>query len=157
MEKICIVKRRKSEEDFCQGGRGTADVPSKAHARDIFVPEEIKPGEDRIISVRFNTIREGTVSHGPLRAVPDASPGTSFVFNFHFKTVPADAARMLKPEEVRHMLQISSSRLSGLLRSGELRSFRIGRLRRFALADILNFLTRADGPPENVGSRNIEE
>jgi excisionase family DNA binding protein len=146
MEKICIVKRRKSGEDLHPGGCGTIGPPLQRTARveDLPVPEEIRPGEDRIISIRFDPIRQGTGSRGPLGAVPSASPGDSFVFNFHFKTVPADAARMLKPDEVTRMLQVSASRLAGLVRSGELRCYRIGRLRRFALADILDFLTRAE-------------
>jgi len=60
------------------------------------------------------------------------------VFNFYFKQVYL--SRMLTTSDVCTMLQISRAFLSRLVRTGKLKSYKIGRLRRFSLEDILGYL-----------------
>jgi excisionase family DNA binding protein len=64
------------------------------------------------------------------------------IFNFQFKKV--DIVRMLKAKHVCQMLQISNSLLMNLVKSKKIRSFRVGRLRRFLLQDVLDYLSRSE-------------
>jgi excisionase family DNA binding protein len=64
------------------------------------------------------------------------------IFNFQFKKV--DIVRMLKAKHVCQMLQISNSLLMNLVRSKKIRSFKVGRLRRFLLQDVLDYLSRSE-------------
>lgn len=58
--------------------------------------------------------------------------------HFHFEK--EKAVRMLKTRQVCEMLQISGSTLSKLVRNKEIRSFKIGRLRRYSVDDVLAYL-----------------
>ena len=64
------------------------------------------------------------------------------IFNFQFKKV--DIVRMLKAKHVCQMLQISNSMLMSLVKSKKIRSYKIGRLRRFLLQDVLDYLSRSE-------------
>jgi len=64
------------------------------------------------------------------------------IFNFQFKKV--DTVKMLKSGHVCQMLQISSSSLMNLVKSKKIKSYKIGRLRRFLLQDILDYLSRSE-------------
>jgi|SRR5271157_2041932 len=64
------------------------------------------------------------------------------VFNFQFKKV--DIVRMLKAKHVCQMLQISNSLLMNLVKAKKIRSFKVGRLRRFLLQDVLDYLSRSE-------------
>jgi excisionase family DNA binding protein len=64
------------------------------------------------------------------------------VFNFQFKKV--DIVRMLKAKHVCQMLQISNSMLMSLVKSKKIRSYKVGRLRRFLLQDVLDYLSRSE-------------
>jgi len=64
------------------------------------------------------------------------------IFNFQFKKV--DIVRMLKATHVCQMLQISNSLLMNLVKSKKIRSYKVGRLRRFLLQDVLDYLSRSE-------------
>lgn len=64
------------------------------------------------------------------------------IFNFQFRKV--DTVKMLKSEHVCRMLQISNSTLIKLVKLKKMRSYKIGRLRRFLLQDILDYLSRSE-------------
>jgi len=69
-------------------------------------------------------------------------PDGQIVFNFQFKKV--DTVKMLKSQHVCQMLQISESLLMNLVKSRKIRSYKIGRLRRFLLEDILDYLSKSE-------------
>jgi excisionase family DNA binding protein len=48
--------------------------------------------------------------------------------------------RLLKTEEVVHMLRISKGYLRKIIRQGELKSYKLGRLRRVMFDDVLSYL-----------------
>ncbi|MBP1732865.1 MAG: Helix-turn-helix domain, partial [Deltaproteobacteria bacterium] len=50
-------------------------------------------------------------------------------------------AKMLTIQDVGAMLQVSKGFVSRLVKSGELKSYKIGRLRRFSLEDVLSLLS----------------
>jgi excisionase family DNA binding protein len=60
------------------------------------------------------------------------------VFKFAFE--PPPAVRLLKMREVIEMLRISKGYLRKIVRRGELKSYKIGRLRRIKFDDILSYL-----------------
>jgi excisionase family DNA binding protein len=64
------------------------------------------------------------------------------IFNFQFKKV--DIVRMLKAKHVCQMLQISNGLLMSLVKAKKIRSYRLGRLRRFLLQDVLDYLSRSE-------------
>ena len=64
------------------------------------------------------------------------------IFNFQFKKV--DIVRMLKAKHVCQMLEISNSLLMKLVKSKKIRSYKVGRLRRFLLQDVLDYLSRSE-------------
>lgn len=57
-----------------------------------------------------------------------------------FEFGPEPPVRLLKVEEVIQMLRISKSHLNRIVRQGQLKSYRFGRLRRIMLADILSYI-----------------
>jgi excisionase family DNA binding protein len=60
------------------------------------------------------------------------------VFNLHLKQIYS--ADMLNSKDVCRMLQVSRSFLAKLVRTGQVNSYKIGKLRRFLLEDILEYL-----------------
>ena len=69
-------------------------------------------------------------------------PDGQIFFNFQFKNV--DTVKMLKSIHVCQMLQIGKSTLMTLVKSRKIRSYKIGRLRRFLLEDILDYLSKSE-------------
>ncbi|GAX62000.1 hypothetical protein SCALIN_C28_0202 [Candidatus Scalindua japonica] len=59
--------------------------------------------------------------------------------NFHFGEV--DNMKLLKTKEACSMLHVSASFLLKLVREKKIKSYKLGRLRRFSFHDILNYLT----------------
>lgn len=64
-------------------------------------------------------------------------------FNLHLRLVTG--ASMLNSMEVCRMLQVSRSFLAKNVRNGSIKSYKIGRLRRFLLDDILGYMSQARG------------
>lgn len=61
------------------------------------------------------------------------------VFNFRLKT--DDTLKMLTVSQVGQMLQISKSFLIRLVKAKKIRSYKFGRLRRFLLTDVIDYLS----------------
>lgn len=66
------------------------------------------------------------------------SPDGRIIFNFCFQE--SLTVHMLRLDQVCQMLQISRSFLQKLVHEKTLKSYKLGRLRRFAMEDILNYL-----------------
>ncbi len=64
--------------------------------------------------------------------------GKTFL-NFNFGE--ADSMKMLKTKEACTMLQVSASFLMKLVKEKKLKSYKLGRLRRFSFQDVLDYLT----------------
>jgi excisionase family DNA binding protein len=61
------------------------------------------------------------------------------VFNFCLHESPA--LHMLRFDQVCQMLQVSRSFLHKLIHKKTIKSYKLGRLRRFAMEDVLDYLT----------------
>ncbi len=60
------------------------------------------------------------------------------IIKFEFEPMPP--VRLLKVEEVLQMLRISKGSLNRIIREGQLKSYKFGRLRRIMLGDVLSYL-----------------
>lgn len=59
----------------------------------------------------------------------------------HIQPTLFSIATMLTTQDVMTVLRVSKNFVSKLVKSGELKSYKMGRLRRFLLEDVLSFLT----------------
>ncbi len=173
MEKICIVRRRKDIQRLGAGpgyhpgerippNRNLGVVASPAlvddrDARTMRLSVDAMP-EDRKEAISFNLTPEQSaliqsstfsrylrngMSRGAAINVQQREDG-QISLNFFFDR--ANALRLLKAQHVCEMLQISKSFLGKLTQTKELKSYKIGGLRRYALEDILDFLSRSEYP-----------
>jgi excisionase family DNA binding protein len=190
MEKFCIVKRRKqtvSGEQQAEvaaapdpgGTERVTEIASYMPASGVrketsFLEKRIKDGE-QVIRIqlspeqckvaRSNRTVKDLVGRTIGKVALDIEEGEDgqIVFNFHVKQVYG--TKTLNPHDVCEMLQISKSFLSKLVKEGQMRSYKIGRLRRFLLEDILEYLTKSDelldllsrSPRADGGPRRTDE
>ena len=171
MEKICIVKLRKhltrpSEviRDQRQEGSGrenpheTKNLSCNRERKDgwsgIDRGDDVSgKGKDRASrSVTLALTEEQTRSLRSNRFIQEIArdahgfegtgPGSApVVLQLQFAAIPP--LRMLRPQEVTHMLGISRSLLNRLVKRGELPGYKIGRVRRYKLDDILSYLEKS--------------
>ena len=169
MEKISIVTRRKRNAgEFYKGQPFETDtqrfqpqelteVPAhllkeSAIDRDVTTFAEKSENQDIAINLtpeQYNLIKSSQYvkyflegeSRGVSLDVQKDLEGR-IVFKFQFKK--ADTVKMLKTKHVCQMLQVSESLLVKLIRAKEIRSYKIGRLRRFLLEDILDYFSKSE-------------
>ena len=173
MEKISIVRRRRDsafepgpQQHFAMGphslhARDLIEIPSdmlnqdfKHMKKETHSPETPVPDINDAISVNLTPEQYDLIKsnryvkyflNGDTTGVSlDIQKHTEgqIIFNFQFKKV--DIVRMLKAKHVCQMLQISNSMLMSLVKSRKIRSYKIGRLRRFLLQDVLDYLSRSE-------------
>jgi excisionase family DNA binding protein len=124
MEKICIVKRRRIGQGT--GAAHRLEVDDRSQRRQLTIeltPEQMK-------RVRSNDC---------FRHIYGASRAPIFL-SLHLET--PFPMKMLKSEQICDMLQVSKSTLARLVKAGTFRSHRIGRLRRFAAEDVMEYLSK---------------
>ncbi len=127
MEKICIVKRRKPNNE------GT------------FSPHVETERVDRspLVSIQLTTQQaEAMRSNEHFQRLYNAKSAPIYL-NLHFNEGPLQ--KMLKASEICEILQVSKNTLGKLLRDGVVKSYKIGRLRRFAAEDIMEYLAGSFG------------
>ena len=169
MEKICIVRRRKRNiqgagagADYIPGkemmpDQGLGVVWSQAVRKHIGVPGresfpagemtgdpngmvsfDLTPEQCRVIrSGHFSQYLSSEMSKDVALNVRQREDG-EISLNFYFDQ--ANTPTMLRAKQVCEMLQISRSFLGDLVKTKGLRSYKVGRLRRFSLEDVLAFL-----------------
>ncbi len=181
MEKICIVRRRKKgvqkveketdhtnyKETMPRQNMGV--IFPQAVQNKISIHEGKQTSVDELIgdkhevlsfnltpeqceliqSSKFIQYLSGGISSGTAINVKQEENG-QISLNFHFDRV--NTLRMLKTEQVCEMLQISKSLLMKLIKTRKVKSYKLGRVRRFLLEDILEYLTRNEYL-ENPGIR----
>ena len=152
MEKICIVNRRNNISSELQKEDTYALVNNCGiHSEENYVFEE--PNENKNHDLSFNLTSEQSeliLSNHRIKALINGEANSlvlnmqkeedaQAVFKFHFRE--SDTVQLLKTKEVCHILQVSSGFLMKLVKERKLKSYKLGRLRRFSLEDILNYLT----------------
>ena len=141
MEKICIVKRRRPAQETALPQR-TGSSGAYGHGNDSqLLSIELTPQQTEVIrsNVYFQHLCTG--ERAPI------------FLNIHFNegAVP----KMLKPAEVCQMLRISRHTIDRLVRIGHIKSYRIGRQRRFSTQDVMDYLAGGCGVA-GLRSVNVE-
>lgn len=143
MDKICIVRRRQQnnyiEPLWGKGLPVTLEEPPEE--KDPMLTMPMIPGESQFLPL--SNPEKGTLKiiSGIAIDQPTMEDGR-VTFNFRLRT--DETLKMLKPEQVCQMLQISKTFLVKLVRLGRIRSYKFGRLRRFLLSDIIDYLTASE-------------
>ncbi len=151
MEKICIVKRRSSISSGLRQSRAFIPVnDSDAYGGANYEFENI--ADEKTDNLSFNLTPEQSElmnSNEHLNTFADHETksvvlnmkkveGQTFL-NFNFGE--AGSMKLLKTKETCSMLQVSVSFLMKLVREKKLKSYKLGRLRRFSFQDVLDYLT----------------
>ena len=156
MEKFCIVKRRKKNTEIDSAiVNGNANLLNSFFKDNSSVqkPSHIVENKESIInfsltseqgniiknSNHFNSILNGTAS-GYNLTVENNEDGR-IILNLNFEKI--ENVNLLKPKQVCKMLQVSRYFLRKLAKQKEITSFKIGSLRRFALKDVLDFISKS--------------
>jgi excisionase family DNA binding protein len=186
MEKISIVRRRKvgmKETENGQASGGSLTLPSSEEPVEIpasilrqntgrtdrtrGVPDVSFGNKEEELSVKLSPEQYRLVESSQYVKyfLDGEAKGVSLdvqhdhegqiVFNFQF--TKADTVRMLKSEHVCQMLQISHTLLMKLARAGKIKSYKIGRLRRFLLEDILTYLAESEEVFVNDAVKKAQE
>jgi excisionase family DNA binding protein len=131
-------------------------VPEKAdsfnvHDGDTLIFKEVAGEEEQIFSIQLTSQQSQVVQsmncikdllsgkhHGVKMSMEQTGDGKT-AFNFHFK--PVYTTRMLNAQDVAVMLQISKSMLYRLVNEKNLKSYKVGKLRRFLLEDVVAYLS----------------
>jgi excisionase family DNA binding protein len=159
MEKICIVKRRKrdlfpvpekigeKDETEFSAGKPVLTGFGRAGSREAspVISLDLTPRQSGVILSREG-LRPGKTFAVRLESL--GAEGDQVVFSF--RLAPLHGGRMLSPRDVSAMLGISRSFLMKLVRTGKIDSYRIGRLRRFLLEDILHYLGHCREFPDDA-------
>jgi excisionase family DNA binding protein len=173
MEKICIVKRRKREQQNMDdrmssipgfettGAESSAVISSSSMSEGVrhddrkgTPPEDRIPESDQILSFELTPEQSEIVqSNQYIRSLLNQTSGNlsldvqrgesgQLILNFYEQKV--NRVTMLKPDEVCQMLQVSKWFLMKLVREKKMRSYKMGRLRRFSLEDVLDYLAGSE-------------
>lgn len=145
MEKICIARRRTSAVEIQRANTRMENTAASAptdQSGDI-LSVSLSPEQCRRLQANSVIGHMSGTGTGPA-----IFPDGKVIFNFHFKKM--ESIKMLKPEHVRLMLQIGKGSLAGLVKTGELKSYKIGKLRRFLLSDVVDYLERCAEIPESM-------
>ncbi len=164
MEKLCIVRRRKSDAGLALGAAENMDysVGERPHtgssrtsnkvslAWDYPLRGDVAAPDDQKLSIELTPTQADVVkSHAYFKVLLGGEADGSSVgvqhlengeitFNFYFKQVYL--SKLLTASDVCEMLQVSKAFLTKLVRAGKLRSYKLGRARRFSLDDVFAHL-----------------
>ena len=129
MEKICIVKRRKVSYE--RAPEAFAGSPQGADQSAPLQVVSISLTPEQADAVRSNG-RFRELCHGE---------ASQIIFNLHLagEALP----KMITPKEVGEILHVSRHTVSKLVSTGAVKSYKIGRLRRFSGQDIIDYLGRS--------------
>jgi excisionase family DNA binding protein len=139
-EKISIVKRRLQINDPDIGwGKGLQlKLEDRSGGKDMALNLDLAPGDSKFIPVEALEREPLKVLRGIGVERPVIEDGR-IVFNFRLKT--DDTLKMLTVSQVVQMLQISKSFLIRLVKAKRIKSYKFGRLRRFLLTDLIDYLS----------------
>ncbi len=165
MEKICIVKRRKKKETFSVTDAGMVQAERltgissnilrnslDTDKKEANCSQELGHEEDQALSFTLTPEQSELIrSNEHIKSLLDETSCSTaldvlqekdgqYIFNFYLEKT--HIVKMLKPVHVCQMLQISKSFLIKLVKKKRIKSYKIGRLRRFSLEDILEFITK---------------
>jgi excisionase family DNA binding protein len=144
-EKISIVKRRLQNNDPNGGwGKGLqVNLEDRPGVKDMTLNLDLAPGDSKCIPLEALEEEPLKVLRGIVVERPVIEAGR-IVFNFRLKT--DETLKMLTVSQVGQMLQISRSFLIRLVKTKKIKSYKFGRLRRFLLTDVIDYLSFSEDP-----------
>ena len=139
-EKISIVKRRLQNNDPDDGwGKGLqVKLEDRAGVKSMALNLDLAPGDSKFIPLEDLEQEPLKILRGIGVERPVIEDGR-IVFNFRLKT--DETLKMLTMSQVGQMLQISKSFLVRLVKAKKIKSYKFGRLRRFLLTDVIDYLS----------------
>ena len=167
MEKLCIVRRRKRNIDQgCLDERAVLfrnhlDTDNSSSAEDLAEVKEdsvllsLTPQQGDIVKNNnyLKTLVDKDESAYNLSI--DQQQNGNVVFKFSFDD--SENFKLIRPKDVCQMLQISNHFLIKLFKDKKIRSFKIGRLRRFALKDVLDFIAKSEDCYKHASYTNFNK
>jgi excisionase family DNA binding protein len=156
MEKFCIVKRRKqglqdsfptplpiSEEEFGPWNDDFGPPPEIISNKEPVLSFSLTPAQSRALRSGGILPLLGTDKPKFLNLNLHQEEDGSIVFHFHLDQ--DHDLTMLKSVQVCQMMQISRNLLNRMVQGGKIKSYKIGRLRRFCIKDIHESLESGSG------------
>ena len=151
MEKICIVKRRNSISNGLSQGRDFMPVNNReVYGGTDYEFEKLTNDESDKLSfnltseqselIRSNEHLKSFTDHETKSFILDMRKEEGQIF-FNFNFGEAENMKLLKTKETCRMLQVSTSFLMKLVKEKKIKSYKLGRLRRFSFQDILDYLS----------------
>jgi len=151
MEKICIVKRRNSISNGLSQGRDFMPVNNReVYGGTDYEFEKLTNDESDKLSfnltseqselIRSNEHLKSFTDHETKSFILDMRKEEGQIF-FNFDFGEAENMKLLKTKETCRMLQVSTSFLMKLVKEKKIKSYKLGRLRRFSFQDILDYLS----------------
>jgi excisionase family DNA binding protein len=139
-EKISIVKRRLQNNDPDDGwGKGLqVKLEDRAGVKSMALNLDLAPGDSKFIPLEDLEQEPLKILRGIGVERPVIEDGR-IVFNFRLKT--DETLKMLTVTQVGQMLQVSKSFLLRLAKTKKIKSYKFGRLRRFLLTDVIDYLS----------------
>lgn len=123
------------------------DVSLPATEQPDAIPTIMQPGPIRSDLRQSDLIRSKNYIKELLQVVDDGVNADiqqdeegKIIFNFHFK--PIYTIEMLSSKQVCEMLQVSRKYIAKLVKTEQLKSYKLGRRRRFTLEDILDYINK---------------
>ncbi len=151
MEKICIVKRRNSISNGLSQGRDFMPVNNReVYGGTDYEFEKLTNDESDKLSfnltseqshlIRSNEHLKSFTDHETKSFILDMRKEEGQIF-FNFNFGEAENMKLLKTKETCQMLQVSTSFLMKLVKEKKIKSYKLGRLRRFSFQGILDYLS----------------
>ncbi len=145
------VVQEQDLQELANAPEMVAPTSYNVHDGDHLIFKEVAGEEEQIFSIQLTPQQSQVVQsmncikdllsgkhHGVKMSMEQTMDGKT-AFNFHFK--PVYTTRMLNAQDVLVMLQISKSMLYRLVKDKELKSYKVGKLRRFLLEDVVEYLS----------------
>jgi excisionase family DNA binding protein len=142
-EKISIVRRRSqnNENDFAWGNGLQVKLENHPGGQNMLHNLDDTTGDSKFIPLGSLEQESLKVLRGISIERPEIETGR-IVFNFRLKT--DDTLKLLTMDQVGQMLQVSKSFLIRLVKGKKIRSYKFGRLRRFLLTDVVDYLSLSE-------------
>ncbi len=144
-EKISIVKRRlqNNDPDAAWGKGLQIRLEDRSGGKNMALNLDLAPEDSKFIPLEALEQEPLRVLRGISVERPVIEDGR-VVFNFRLKT--DETLKMLTVSQVGQMLQISRSFLIRLVKAKKIKSYKFGRLRRFLLTDVIDYLSFSEDP-----------
>ncbi len=155
MEKICIVKLRKNFRTSLAPEANAREGTVGGHGDSAGMRVSVTLTGDQTRALKSNPHLASLLYEKP-HALPGKMGHGEAEMTIHLELPSLPPVRLLKLGEVTRMLRISRSSLHRILNEGTMKSYKLGRLRRLMLDDVLSYLaSHQESPVEQRAEKAI--